>query len=361
MGLVYDLDLFSKKVHRGPTSDRRRMKTTSYDKYGYPFTTFGGSSYQDPVVHVLHVEPGVVLNFVEGPSTRHRAWPPPIPDHKPNRNGRYFQGHDPFINHQRGFPSGPPPPPPPLLLRSNFEGRPLPLPPPEFKNGLPPSPRSPRFAVDENHPDAYFSRPYHPQPYYEDEDPLAPPRPSLHVAEPVFLNARDSPQHVPSPLDIPVIPNSPEISDGSFHTPSLSSSDSSFNRHAGGSRYFDASRSPASLDSPVSLPASPRIRRCSDFSDVVLTPNARTVRFHDNPVLPDPPLRRKGWFNRRGDQLWDNEGSYVPAPEREQYPADLQNYPEPGKGWMNEEGTVIDMGRRLIRKKLRPVLKKTSI
>ncbi|GJJ10697.1 hypothetical protein Clacol_004924 [Clathrus columnatus] len=369
MGLVYDLDLFSKKLHRNSTSDRRRA-TTNYDKHGYPITTFGGSSYRDPVVHVLQVGPGVVVNFVEGPSSRHRTWPPQTMDYNNNkfngRNGRSFQCHDPFAD-PRGIPSGLPPPPPPPLIRTNFNGRPLPPPPPppsEFSNH-PSSPRSPRFSVDEHHPDAHFSIPHHPQPYYEEEDPMEPPRPSLHVADPVFLDVRDSPpQHVSSPLDIPSVPNSPETLDSSFHSLSPSSSDSSSfnNRHPDDHRYYDAQqRSPAFSEHPPSLPSSPRIRRQSDFSAVSLTPKTRSVRFHDNPVLPHTSERRKGWFNRRGDELWDNEGSYVPAPEGDQYPADLQNYPEPGRGWMNEEGVVIDMKRRLIRKKLRPVLKKPTL
>lgn len=359
MGLVYDLNLFSRNSHKIQASDRRRVKPTSYDKYGYPFATFGGSSYYDPVVHVLHAEPGVVVNFVEGPSSRHRPWPqPPIPDHKYNRNGaRYFQGRDPFVNNPRSFPSIPPPQPLPPPPRNNYESRPLPL-PPVPSNNLPPSPP---FMVDEHHPDAHFSMPRHPQPYFgeEDDDLLGHSRPSLHVADPVFLGARNSPQHVPSSLDVALIPNSPGISDGSFHSPSLSHS--SLSHHPDDHRYYDALHSSVSSDSPPPsiISASPRVRRFSDFS--MPTANMRSVRFHDNPVLPDHWERRKGWFNRRGDQLWDNDGSYVAALEREQYPADLQNYPEPGRGWMNEEGTVIDMKRRLIRKKLRPVLKKTSL
>jgi hypothetical protein len=40
-----------------------------------------------------------------------------------------------------------------------------------------------------------------------------------------------------------------------------------------------------------------------------------------------PPKRRKGWFNRRGDQLWTNDGRYRPPQKSEEYPEDLAEYP----------------------------------
>jgi len=86
------------------------------------------------------------------------------------------------------------------------------------------------------------------------------------------------------------------------------------------------------------------------------------VRFNDDPVVP-PPIRverRKGWWNKRGDQLWDNDGTYMPAHDDETYPSDLQDHPEPGTGWMNEEGMKIDMKLRIVRKKARPALKKAQ-
>ncbi|PIL28260.1 hypothetical protein GSI_09672 [Ganoderma sinense ZZ0214-1] len=88
----------------------------------------------------------------------------------------------------------------------------------------------------------------------------------------------------------------------------------------------------------------------------------RNVRWNDNLVCPSPILpehRRKGWFNRRGDQLWTNDGQYkVPAPGQE-FPLDLASYPEPNTGWMNEEGVRIDMQHRLIPKApLRSALKR---
>jgi len=117
------------------------------------------------------------------------------------------------------------------------------------------------------------------------------------------------------------------------------------------------------------------------------------VRFNDeNLICPSPiPMheRRKGWHNRRGcvclsqlffvltamvvdadpssfflilalrDQLWTNKGDYKPAPQGQEYPPDLANYPEYGEGWMNEEGVRIDMQHRLIPKPpLRSALKR---
>lgn len=62
------------------------------------------------------------------------------------------------------------------------------------------------------------------------------------------------------------------------------------------------------------------------------------------------------------DQLWTNDGGYVRCDADEEYPPDLKEYPEPGVGWMNEEGIRIDIQHRLIPKiPLRPALKRTSI
>ncbi|KAI0747177.1 hypothetical protein C8Q80DRAFT_825730 [Daedaleopsis nitida] len=95
---------------------------------------------------------------------------------------------------------------------------------------------------------------------------------------------------------------------------------------------------------------------------VVASVAKRNVRWTENLVCPSPvPLenRRKGWFNRRGDQLWTNDGQYkLPEPGQE-YPPDLDHYPEPNSGWMNEEGVRIDMQHRLIPKPpLRSALKR---
>ncbi|KAG1731627.1 uncharacterized protein EDB91DRAFT_713982 [Suillus paluster] len=93
-------------------------------------------------------------------------------------------------------------------------------------------------------------------------------------------------------------------------------------------------------------------------------PLARSVRWCDDLICPSPIFpgqRRKGFFNRRGDQLWRNDGAYRLPPPGEAYPPDLDGYPEPGEGWQNEEGTRIDIGHRLIPKPpLRSVLKPTN-
>ncbi|KAJ7593357.1 hypothetical protein C8J56DRAFT_720544, partial [Mycena floridula] len=91
---------------------------------------------------------------------------------------------------------------------------------------------------------------------------------------------------------------------------------------------------------------------------------ARNVRWNENLICPSPVFanqRRKGWFNRRGDQLWTNGGTYMPAPAGKEFPPDLDSYPEYGQGWMNEGGVRIDMMHRLIPKApLRSALKQSS-
>ncbi|KAG6332107.1 hypothetical protein ID866_6981, partial [Astraeus odoratus] len=59
-------------------------------------------------------------------------------------------------------------------------------------------------------------------------------------------------------------------------------------------------------------------RRNSDGDKTRIHP-PRRVRSQTAPV---PRQRRKGWFNRRGDQLWRNDGSYKPPPPGEAYPPD---------------------------------------
>ncbi|KAJ7446570.1 hypothetical protein FB451DRAFT_946102, partial [Mycena latifolia] len=87
----------------------------------------------------------------------------------------------------------------------------------------------------------------------------------------------------------------------------------------------------------------------------------RNVRWNENLVCPSPIFpsqRRKGWYNRRGDQLWTNDGAYRPAPAGQEFPPDLRDYPSYGTGWMNEDGVRIDMGHRMIPKApLRSALK----
>ncbi|KAK7038855.1 hypothetical protein VNI00_010485 [Paramarasmius palmivorus] len=78
-----------------------------------------------------------------------------------------------------------------------------------------------------------------------------------------------------------------------------------------------------------------------------------TVRWKQELICPSPILpsqRRKGWFNRRGDQLWTNSGSYKPPPAGQEFPLELASYPDYGEGWMNEDGVKIDMMHRLIPK-----------
>ncbi|KAF6743659.1 hypothetical protein DFP72DRAFT_813908 [Ephemerocybe angulata] len=79
----------------------------------------------------------------------------------------------------------------------------------------------------------------------------------------------------------------------------------------------------------------------------------RNVRWNDNLICPSPVLpsaKRQGWYNRRGDQLWTNDGMFRPAPADQQYPPDLDDYPDHGEGWQNEDGVRIDMEHRRIPK-----------
>ncbi|SJL01835.1 uncharacterized protein ARMOST_05159 [Armillaria ostoyae] len=100
------------------------------------------------------------------------------------------------------------------------------------------------------------------------------------------------------------------------------------------------------------------------FNPIRLTSNAgaaRSVRWNQNLICPSPiwpEQRRKGWFNRRGDQLWTNTGTYKTPEPGDEFPLDLDGYPEPGQGWMNEDGVRIDMMHRLVPKApLRSALK----
>ncbi|EIN09097.1 hypothetical protein PUNSTDRAFT_126220 [Punctularia strigosozonata HHB-11173 SS5] len=78
----------------------------------------------------------------------------------------------------------------------------------------------------------------------------------------------------------------------------------------------------------------------------------RSVRWKEELICPSPLLhqRRKGWWNKRGDQLWTNDGGYRGPLPGEEYPLDLAEYPDVGEGWMNEDGMRIDMSHRLIPK-----------
>ncbi|TFK89261.1 hypothetical protein K466DRAFT_661718 [Polyporus arcularius HHB13444] len=112
--------------------------------------------------------------------------------------------------------------------------------------------------------------------------------------------------------------------------------------------------------SPQGSPTAPRNMNAL----VVAAVTKRNVRWTENLVCPSPvppESRRKGWYNRRGDQLWTNDGQYkMPEPGTE-YPPDLAYYPEPNQGWMNEDGVRIDMQHRLIPKQpLRSALKRAK-
>ncbi|KAJ3714365.1 hypothetical protein C8R42DRAFT_559808, partial [Lentinula raphanica] len=93
----------------------------------------------------------------------------------------------------------------------------------------------------------------------------------------------------------------------------------------------------------------------------VETLRSRCVRWNEELICPSPiwpSQRRKGWFNRRGDQLWTNGGAFRSPPPGGEYPPDLDGYPNYGEGWMNEECIRIDMVHRLIPKApLRSALK----
>ncbi|GJE96310.1 hypothetical protein PsYK624_125040 [Phanerochaete sordida] len=131
------------------------------------------------------------------------------------------------------------------------------------------------------------------------------------------------------------------------------------------------SRRPSTTTPPVTPPAgtgrSPKSERPSLSRSRSTSPAeapAKTVRWHEDlisPSLPPPGERRKGWFNRRGDQLWTNDGRYKSPESGQEYPPDLACYPETNCGWMNEDGVRIDMQHRLVPKPpLRSALKRSK-
>ncbi|KAK7040411.1 hypothetical protein R3P38DRAFT_2612345 [Favolaschia claudopus] len=165
-----------------------------------------------------------------------------------------------------------------------------------------------------------------------------------------------------------------------FHR-SSSPDHSSSNHNTNGNRSPPRETVAARPTRPGALPLEPQRRR-SDVSVVpprletnipappqqpvvvtIVAPPGRNVRWNDNLICPSPiwaSQRRKGWYNRRGDQLWTNDGAYKPPPQGQEYPSDLRDYPPSGSGWMNEDGVRIDMGHRLIPKvPLRSALKRT--
>jgi hypothetical protein len=313
-------------------------------------------------MHVLHVSPGVVVNFIETPSSssrnRNRSWPAPRVEYKSNpknshshssgdsRDSFWKLPHSPhhgsyeLVNDRKSLSS--------LSGYEQFTHR-----------DSHSSPTTHHYIPDETFPDLHFQEPYYPKSHHTE-----PHYPESHYP----VESYDSPRHVPSPIDIPLHSHPSDHPDYSLQSPSIPESDlTRFNNgHSDQAYYMDLHHSADSIDGSIHIPPSPRSRRLSfDFPSPTKPPsptnsNTRSVRFKEDPVLPSPPERRKGWWNRRGDQLWDNDGAYAAASER--YPSDLRNYPEAGTGWMNEAGVQIDMKHRLVRKKpLRSALKKSSL
>ncbi|PVG04637.1 hypothetical protein CPB86DRAFT_7693 [Serendipita vermifera] len=106
-------------------------------------------------------------------------------------------------------------------------------------------------------------------------------------------------------------------------------------------------RPPPSV-SPANSAATDESGRSSSYSSSGSSAG-RSVRWHDDLVAPTPPPSRprpKGWFNRRGDQLWCNDGRYKAAID--EYPPHLRDYPDVGEGWMNEHGVRISMTHRRV-------------
>lgn len=192
-------------------------------------------------------------------------------------------------------------------------------------------------------------------------------RPSPSQATPIDTRARP-------PFPVPRVA-APEphrrLSDGdrpSTDTPVYPRSATPYERSSGSSRNAVVA-APSAYHPP--LTHIEHLRRFSDGDQTIpprllnsgrnSAPIGRSVRWMDNLICPSPIIatqRKKGWFNRRGDQLWTNDGQYKPADEGEEYPPQFDDYPEPGQGWMNEEGTRIDLGHRRIPKPpLRSALK----
>ncbi|KZT66631.1 hypothetical protein DAEQUDRAFT_730048 [Daedalea quercina L-15889] len=109
-------------------------------------------------------------------------------------------------------------------------------------------------------------------------------------------------------------------------------------------------------------PAPSMTRATSTSGGTLAVATRRAVRWTEDLMCPCPiprSERRKGWFNRRGDQLWTNDGRFKPPEPGKEYPPDLVGYPEPNTGWMNEEGVRIDMEHCLVPKPpLRSALKR---
>ncbi|KAI8971287.1 hypothetical protein BD414DRAFT_581455 [Trametes punicea] len=218
-----------------------------------------------------------------------------------------------------------------------------------------------------------------PSPQYRDEGPRAPPGLQSAVATP--LDGQRSGQ-APSSTATPAVSSLPPAAAA---PPAGSASRSSVSppqlaRTSSTRPLVFASEAPAKTGSePTMRPPSTSQASATAFpSRNLRTPSVqcgpmqcevaagaattkRCVKWSDNLICPSPvpfECRRKGWFNRRGDQLWTNDGYFKSPEPGQEYPPDLANYPEPNTGWMNEEGIRIDMEHRLIPKRpLRPALK----
>ena len=351
MALIFDSDSYHKKSRRHGTSGRRA--TTSYDKYGYQVANFGSSSFStgtESVMHVLRVRPGVVVNVIDAPSSSsrsrtsssHRA-----AEHKSSRKNSHSHRSDSERDSSWVMTHSPHPRALELHDERGTSNN-------SFGSMEATSPSRDLEPITRRSPP---SRQHTPETHYATEP-------------------RDSPRHTTVPIDVQINSHSHSShhSDYSLLSPSISSSDSALFKYDNDvdPHYSTHRHMPTPIEMPMQISPSERnFSRPFDFpspakppSPTGSLPSTRTVRFNEDPVLPSPALvpRRKGWWNKRGDQLWDNEGGYAPAPEHDKYPLDLHDYPEPGTGWVNEDGVQIDMKRRIVRKKpLRSALKKTSL
>jgi len=104
-----------------------------------------------------------------------------------------------------------------------------------------------------------------------------------------------------------------------------------------------AFRPPPSV-SPANSSATDESGRSSSYGS---NGSGRSVRWTEGLVAPTPEPsmpRPRGWFNRRGDQLWCNDGRFKAAVQ--EYPRHLRDYPDVGEGWMNEHGVRISITHR---------------
>ncbi|KAJ8508031.1 hypothetical protein ONZ45_g9656 [Pleurotus djamor] len=175
-----------------------------------------------------------------------------------------------------------------------------------------------------------------------------------------------------SPLSLQPPPPMPSSPTSSNNMNSALVNTATTRRPVSGPRRMNSDPATTTVNDAISAPPIPPVpqRRHTDnelalSSGVAPACIARCrVRWSEKLVCPSPiapDQRKKGWFNRRGDQLWTNEGAYKPPPSGQEFPVELDTYPEYGQGWMNEEGTRIDMEHRLVPKApLRSALKRPT-